>query len=117
MNYEQFIIAIIQQFLGSDLSDSTIRGTGFGREIFPTTGRLQGPAVLVQVVAVTEIVRLRKARIMKFTLSDGEREIAAVARMSPHSRLDFDAFELGYKVSCYEPEFHASYSTALVRYF
>ncbi len=116
LNYKQFIIAIFHQIRGSDLSCSTIRGTGFGREIFPTTGRLQGPTVLVQVVAVTEIVRPRKARIFKFTLSDGEREIEAVARMSPHCSLNFDTFALGYKVSYRGPELHASYSTSLTRY-
>ncbi len=54
---------------------------------------------------------------MKFTLSDGEREIEAVARMSPHCRLDFNTFELGYKVSRYGPELYSSYSTFLIRYF
>ena len=101
LNYRKFIIAVIHQFLGSNLADSTLHGTGFGREISPTVGHLQGPSLLVQVMEVTEIVRTRTPRTIKFRLSDGEREVEAVARRVP-SHMNFDTFELGYKVSFHE---------------
>lgn len=99
LNYRQFLKSIIYQILGSNLSDSTIRGTGFGREILPTVGNLQGPPLLVQVVGMTEITQLRKPKVIKFRLSDGEREVEAVARVPLNCNFDFGTFDLGYKVS------------------
>ncbi len=98
LNYRKFIRAIIRQILGSNLADSTIHGTGLRREILPTIGYPQFPSLLVQVMEVTEIVRTGKPRTIKFRLSDGEYEVEAVARRVP-SHMNFDIFELGYKVS------------------
>ncbi|KJA23418.1 hypothetical protein HYPSUDRAFT_102046, partial [Hypholoma sublateritium FD-334 SS-4] len=55
IDYVQVVVATEEQILGSDLADSTVRGTGFGPEISQVSeGYLQGPPILVQVIAFTE---------------------------------------------------------------
>ncbi len=63
-------------------------------------GNLSGPPLLVQIVAVTEVLRPRKSRLYKLTLWDGLRVIKAMAiAPTPHCKLGFYDFDLGYKVS------------------
>lgn len=106
IDYTRLLIFTTEQILQSDLADSTVRGTGFGPETFTQTtagGYLQGPPFLVQVVAITEVIRPHKPLSFKFRLSDGENVIDAFANAqlseSNDSLLDFDSLELGYKVS------------------
>lgn len=100
----QLLVFTKQQILQSDLTDSTVRGTGFGPETFTrmtATGYLQGPPLLVQVVALTEVIRPHKPRGFKFKLSDGHKVVDAFANapLSNNSFVGFDSLELGCKVS------------------
>lgn len=104
INYPQLLLFTMEQILHSDLAHSTVRGTGFGPEVFTRTTAtryLQGPPLLVQVVALTEVIRPHKPWGFKFKLSDGENVVNAFANapLSSNSLLDFDNLELGYKVS------------------
>lgn len=109
INYPQLLLFTMEQILHSDLAHSTVRGTGFGPEVFTRTTAtryLQGPPLLVQVVALTEVIRPHKPWGFKFKLSDGENVVNAFANVqaahlseSHDGLLDFDSLELGYKVS------------------
>ena len=100
ISYPRLLRRIIRQILGSDLSDSTIEGTGFRQENLPVTGYLQGPPRLVQVIEMTEIVQSRKPRMIKLKLSDGDIKLDAIVSVPFNCRFDFSRFPLGYKVSC-----------------
>lgn len=100
LNYGQLVLFTMEQILASDLAHSTARGTGFGPASSRISGRLQGPPLLVQVVAFTEVVRPYKPRIFKLRLSDGESIVDAIAiAPSPRQKFSFDNLQLGYKVS------------------
>lgn len=88
-----------QQIRYSNLTDSTIRGSGFGTAPSQTTRRLSGPPILVQVMAFKEITRLRERREFRFRLSDGEIVIDAFIRAPSSCSFDFEEFRLGCKVS------------------
>lgn len=96
----QLMLLIEEQLVESNLKHSTVHGTGFGPVNERTTGRLPSPLLLVQVVAVSEIVRPHKPRAYKLRLSDGGAVVTAVA-FSPSSNhsLSFYDLQLGYKVS------------------
>ncbi len=55
---------------------------------------------MVQIVAVTEIIRKSRARVYKLRLSDGADVVRAlVSSPSPDTSLGFYDYPLGYKVS------------------
>ena len=103
MDYARTVVAIEEQILGSDLADSTVHGTGFGHNNSQAAeGYLQGPPLLVQAIAFTEIVRPHKPRVFKLKLSDGDkvRDASAIAwQVSASHSLDFNDIQLGFKVS------------------
>lgn len=101
LDYAQLIQFTEEQLLGSNLAHSTVHGTGFGPISSWTTGRLQGPPLMVQVLAVTQTVQLHKLRMHKLKLSDGESVVNAVA-FAPCSNCNLGLyyFQRGYnKVS------------------
>ncbi|KAF8183962.1 hypothetical protein BJ912DRAFT_975749 [Pholiota molesta] len=53
--FPQFVERVKEQLLESDLADSMSKGTGFNPNITQATEDLQGPPILVQIVAMTEI--------------------------------------------------------------
>ena len=90
----------MEKILWSDLEISTVHGTGFGLALPSATGKLKGPPLQVQVIALTEVVRPDKPRRFKFKLFDGEKVMDAYANVTPLSiDLDFDSIKLGSKVS------------------
>ena len=102
MDYERLVVAIKEQILGSDLADSTLHGTGFGSNIAQVLdGYLQGPPLLVQVIAITEVDRPLKPRVFKLKLSDGDkvREAFTLAQIALSQCLNFENIPLGFKVS------------------
>lgn len=101
-NFAKIWQQIVAQFLESNLTDSTIRGSGFGTQAtHQETGYLQGLPLLVQVIAVTETIRLNHYPAVKLKLSDGEHIIDGVVHPSllESRMIDFDSLKLGYKVS------------------
>lgn len=102
MDYEQLVLATKKQILRSDLTGSTVHGTGFGPEISSQASvrYLQGPPLLVQAIAFTEVVRPHKPRVFNLKLSDGDKIINAFAIAPFSSRsLNFNDIQLGFKVS------------------
>ena len=102
LDYDQLVIATKEQILGSDLKDSTVHGTGFGFVISHTSEAryLQGPPLLVQVTAFTEVVRPHKPRELHLKLSDGDKVVNAVSNgISSGCSLNFDDIHIGFKVS------------------
>ncbi len=100
-NFSNIWHKVIDQFLESNLTDSTIRGSGLGSQIIQQdTGILQGPPLLVQVIAVSEIIRPNRRPTVKLKLSDGENSIYAIVHPSllASRHMDFDSLRLGYKV-------------------
>lgn len=81
-----------------------VHGTGFGHDIQDQDiieGCLQGLPILVQVVALTELVGPRGDVLLKFRLSDGWNIADAVMHeeVIRNLKLSFEGVELGSKVS------------------
>lgn len=79
-----------------------MRGSGFGTQVGrQQNGYLQGPPLLVQVIAVTEIIRPNRSSVFRLKLSDGERAVDATIRPSllASRDIEFNNLNLGYKVS------------------
>ena len=99
INFAELRRNVREQYLLSNLEDSTIHGTGFSTTSSPTTGHLQGRPLLVQVVACKEFIAPSGQRTFNFRLSDGETISEAIAHAASHrSSLNFHRFELGFKV-------------------
>lgn len=100
LDFAQLVLFTEEQFLRSNLRDSTVHGTGIRPINSQATGRLRGPPILVQIVAVTEFVRRNKPRVHRLKLSDGHIIVHAVAYASTLGHnLSFYNLHLGYKVS------------------
>ncbi len=100
LDYAQLVLFTEQQFLRSNLRDSTVHGTGVKPIHSQATGRLMGPPLLVQIVAVSEFMRPKKPRVHRLKLSDGNTLVHAVAYASVLGHnLSFYNLHLGYKVS------------------
>ena len=78
LDFAQLVLFTEEQFLRSNLRDSTVHGTGIRPINSQATGRLRGPPILVQIVAVTEFVRRNKPRVHRLKLSDGHIIVHAV---------------------------------------
>ncbi|KJA26718.1 hypothetical protein HYPSUDRAFT_198529 [Hypholoma sublateritium FD-334 SS-4] len=99
LDYQELMLFTEEQILRSNLAHSAVDGTGVGPVNLRAAGCLQGPPLLVQVVAVTEVIRPNKPRIHKLKLSDGESIINAVAfGASVNDNIGFYNLQLGYKV-------------------
>ncbi len=102
IDYPQLLLFAIEQILYSNLESSTVYATGFASMQTTTAGYLQGPPLLVQVVAFAEIIQPFKPRGIKFKLSDGEKCIDAFTNVPLSSDsdkiLEFDNLKLGCKV-------------------
>lgn len=96
LDYEELMLFTEEQILRSNLVHSAVDGTGIRPVNSRATGRLLGLPLLVQVVAVTEIIRPHKPRIHKLKLSDGDNIINAVAfTASLNCNLGFYDLQLG----------------------
>ncbi len=101
-NFSNIWQKVVAQFLESNLSVSTVHGSGFGRPFtHQDSGSLKGPPIVVQVITVAEIFRPNQCSTVKLKLSDGEHISEAVLHPSllASRQLDFDGLKLGYKVS------------------
>ncbi|KJA26298.1 hypothetical protein HYPSUDRAFT_199045 [Hypholoma sublateritium FD-334 SS-4] len=93
-----------EQIIRSNLASSTVRGTGFGPVNAQATGRLPNTPLLVQVVAITEVVQSHTPRVYKLRLSDGESVADAIAfSPSANCNLGFYDLPLGYKMQLKRP--------------
>lgn len=84
-----------------------IIGTGFGSNITQNQElieyhNIQGPPILVQVVALTELVRPHGNVLLTFKLSDGGNIADAIMyeQVARILKLNLESVELGSKVSC-----------------
>ncbi|KAF8150793.1 hypothetical protein B0H34DRAFT_152469 [Crassisporium funariophilum] len=79
--FPEFMNKVKDQLLESDLRDSMLHGTGLDVHIDRFTGNLQGPPVLVQIAAITEIgisafqlEQIRAAREERLLAGVGDEE-------------------------------------------
>ncbi|KJA19252.1 hypothetical protein HYPSUDRAFT_204807 [Hypholoma sublateritium FD-334 SS-4] len=104
LDYQELMLFTEEQILRSNLAHSAVNGTGIGPVSLRAGGRLLGLPLLVQVVAVTEIIRPNKPLIHKLKLSDGDSIFNAVAfGASINNNIGFYDLRLGYKVGEIHP--------------